>query len=294
MDAIGEDMSAMFKEIMDLPKPKADASKPLQLQISNIGSDPFIGRLGIGRIISGTLKKNTPIGLSAGPGTKVKQVKVGELFNFDAAGRAPIDEASAGDIVVFSGIPDFNIGDTIVDLDNPLPLEPIEVEQPTMSITMGVNKSPFAGKSGAKLLTGRNIRDRLAKELEVNVAMRVEDTDDGDTVLVSGRGLLHLTVLIETMRREGFELMVGPPTVIEKDIDGERMEPFELVDIDLPEEYSGAAISLLNERKGSMLEMGAVTKEGQVRGAFFTSPGQEVYADQIVGIHSKSGDLKVN
>ena len=362
MDAIGEDMSAMFKEIMDLPKPKADASKPLQLQISNIGSDPFIGRLGIGRIISGTLKKNTPIGLSAGPGTKVKQVKVGELFNFDAAGRAPIDEASAGEIVVFSGIPDFNIGDTIVDLDNPLPLEPIEVEQPTMSITMGVNKSPFAGKSGAKLLTGRNIRDRLAKELEVNVAMRVEDTEDGDTVLVSGRGLLHLTVLIETMRREGFELMIGPPTVIEKEIDGERMEPFETVDIDLPEEYSGAAISLLNERKGSMLEMSAVTNEGQVsiqyevpargmagvkskllsasrglavmsstflgykpyagdfggrdrgnllsfetgtatpfsimktqdRGAFFTSPGDEVYEDQIVGVHAKTGDLKVN
>merc|ERR1719230_1126956 len=247
---------------MDLPKPKADASKPLQLQISNIGSDPFIGRLGIGRIISGTLKKNTPIGLSAGPGTKVKQVKVGELFNFDAAGRAPIDEAAAGEIVVFSGIPDFNIGDTLVNLDDPRPLEPIEVEQPTMSITMGVNKSPFAGKSGAKLLTGRNIRDRLAKELEVNVAMRVEDTDDGDTVLVSGRGLLHLTVLIETMRREGFELMVGPPTVIEQQIDGVRMEPFELVDIELPEEYSGSAISLLNERKGNMIEMLPVTKEG--------------------------------
>ena len=281
---------------------------------------------------------------------------------FDAAGRAPIDEAAAGEIVVFSGIPDFNIGDTLVDLNDPMPLEPIEVEQPTMAITMGVNKSPFAGKSGAKWLTGRNIRDRLAKELEVNVAMRVEDTDDGDTVLVSGRGLLHLTVLIETMRREGFELMVGPPTVIEKDIDGERMEPFELVDIELPEEYSGSAISLLNERKGSMLDMSAVSKEGgqtiqfevpargmagvkskllsatrglavmsttfagykpyagdfggrdrgnllsfeqgtatpfsiskvQDRGAFFSSPGDEVYEDQIVGIHAKSGDLKVN
>merc|ERR1719230_238802 len=347
---------------MDLPKPKADASKPLQLQISNIGSDPFIGRLGIGRIISGTLKKNTPIGLSEGPGAKVRQVKVGELFNFEAAGRASVDEAAAGEIVVFSGIPDFNIGDTLVDLNDHRPLEPIEVEQPTMSITMGGNKSPFAGRSGAKMLTGRNIRDRLAKELETNVAMRVDDTDDGDTVLVSGRGLLHLTVLIETMRREGFELMIGPPTVIEKEEAGERMEPFELVDIDLPDEYSGAAISLLNERKGTMLEMGAVSKEGSVsvsyevpargmagvkskllsasrglavmsssflgykpyagdfggrnkgnllsfetgtatpfaimktqdRGAFFTKPGDEVYEDQIVGIHAKSGDLKVN
>jgi len=362
IDDIGDDMSAMFKQIMTLPKPKADISKPLQLQIANIGMDTFIGRLGIGRILSGSLKKGTPVGISEGPGTKVRQVKVSELFNFDAAGRAPVDEASAGDIVVFSGIPDFNIGDTLVDLNDPQPLDPIEVEQPTMSITMGVNKSPFAGRSGAKLLTGRNIRDRLAKELEVNVAMSVSDTDDGDTVLVSGRGLLHLTVLIETMRREGFELMVGPPTVIEKEIDGERMEPFELVDIDLPEEYSGAAISLLNERKGSMLEMGSVTPEGQVsisyeipargmsgvkskllsasrglavmsssflgykpyagdfggrdrgnllsyetgtatpfsimktqdRGAFFAKPGDEVYEDQIVGIHAKGNDLKVN
>jgi len=361
-DDIGDDMSAVFKQIMDLPKPKADVDKPLQLQISNIGLDPFIGRLGIGRILSGSLKKNSPIGISEGPGTKVKQVKVGELFNFDAAGRAPIEEAAAGEIVVFSGIPEFNIGDTLVDLDDPRPLEPIEVEQPTMSITMGVNKSPFAGKSGAKWLTGRNIRDRLAKELEVNVAMRVEDTEDGDTVLVSGRGLLHLTVLIETMRREGFEIMIGPPTVIEKEIDGERCEPFELVDIELPEEYSGSAISLLNERKGNMIDMSAVSKEGgqtiqfevpargmagvkskllsatrglavmsttflgyrtyagdfggrdkgnllsfeqgtatpfaitkvQDRGAFFTSPGDEVYEDQIVGIHAKSNDLKVN
>jgi len=236
------------------------------------------------------------------------------------------------------------------------------VEQPTMSITMGVNKSPFAGKSDAKFLTGRQIRDRLNKELEVNVAMRVDDTDDGDTVLVSGRGLLHLTVLIETMRREGFEMMVGPPTVIEKTIEGERHEPFELVDVELPEEYSGSAISMLNERKGSMVEMSSVTKEGQVtiqyempargmngvkskllsasrglavmsstflgykpyagdfgarekgnllsveagtatpfaitkvqdRGAFYTTPGDEVYEDQIVGVHAKSGDLKVN
>ena len=228
-NAIGTDMSALFDKIMTLPKPKVANDKPLQLQISNIGSDPFIGRLGIGRITAGKLIKNTPIGLSSGPGAKVRQVKVSELFNFQSAGRVPIESASAGEIVVFSGVPDFNIGDTIVDLANPMPLVPIEVEQPTMSITMGVNKSPFAGRSGAKYLTGRNIRDRLMKELETNVAMRVEDTDDGDTVLVSGRGLLHLTVLIENMRRESFELMVGPPMVIEKTENGERLEPFELV-----------------------------------------------------------------
>jgi len=263
MDSIGDDMSAIFKRIMELPKPLANVDAPLQLQISNIGMDSFIGRLGIGRIRSGTIKKNSPIALSSGPGQPIRTVKISELFNFDAMGRAPINEASAGEIVVFSGVADFTIGDTLVDPDDPLPLEPIEVEQPTMSITFGVNKSPFAGRAG-KLLTSRNIRDRLSKELETNVALRVEDTEDGDTVLVSGRGLLHLTVLIETMRREGFELMVGCPKVIEKNEGGERAEPFELVDIELPEEYSGSAIDLLNQRKGSMLEMGSPTKEGLI------------------------------
>lgn len=262
-DAIGEDMSAIFQRIMELPKPKANVEGPLQLQISNIGMDSFIGRLGIGRIRSGSIKKNAPIALSQGPGTPTRQVKVSELFNFDAMGRAPIDEASAGEIVVFSGVQDFTIGDTLVDPDDPMPLDPIEVEQPTMSITFGVNKSPFAGRVG-KLLTSRNIRDRLSRELETNVALRVEDTDDGDTVLVSGRGLLHLTVLIETMRREGFEMYIGCPTVIEKTEGGERQEPFELVDIELPEEYSGSAIDLLNQRKGAMLGMSSVTKEGMV------------------------------
>ena len=158
---------------------------------------------------------------------------------------------------------------SLVDPDEPMPLldsmplDPIEVEQPSMSITFGVNKSPFAGRAG-KLLTSRNIRDRLSRELETNVALRVEDTEDGDTVLVSGRGLLHLTVLIETMRREGFEMYIGCPTVIEKTEGGERQEPFELVDIELPESYSGSAIDLLNQRKGSMLGMSSATKEGMV------------------------------
>ncbi|KAL3927606.1 MAG: hypothetical protein SGPRY_002743 [Prymnesium sp.] len=218
-DAMGSDMKAIFDKIMALPKPKADIEGSLQLQISNIASDPFIGRLGIGRIRSGTLKKSSPIGLSAGPGTDVKKVKVSELFNFDATGRKAVDEAKAGDIVVFAGVPEFNIGDTLVD---------VEVV-PVASVTYC---------RAGKLLTSRNIRDRLAKELEVNVALRVEDTEDGDTVLVSGRGLLHLTVLIESMRREGFELMVGCPQVIQKDIDGTKCEPFELVDIELPDEYS--------------------------------------------------------
>merc|ERR1719163_2450161 len=156
----------MLDMILDLPKPVAAIDAPLQMQISNIGSDPFIGRLR-----QGTLKKGVPIGLSKGPGTPVKQVKASELFIFDAVGRKSVDEAKAGEIVIVAGIQDFNIGDTLVDPSDPQPLEPIDVEQPTMSITMGVNKSPFAGRSGAKYLTGRQIRDRLNKELETAEAL---------------------------------------------------------------------------------------------------------------------------
>jgi GTP-binding protein len=257
-----KDMEPLFEKILGLPKPPCDPNGPLQLQISNIASDNFIGRLGIGRIQSGTLKKGGTVGLSEGPGTEVKQVKVSEIFNFDAMGRASIDEAMAGEIVTFAGVSSFNIGDTLVDPNDPRPLAPITVEQPTMSMTFGVNKSPFGGKVG-KQLTSRQIKDRLMKELETNVAMRVENTEDADTFLVSGRGLLHLTVLMETMRREGFEIMVGPPKVIEKTENGQRMEPFEMVDLELPEEYSGAAIDLLNNRKGCMLNMGSVGEGNQ-------------------------------
>merc|ERR1719313_746323 len=187
-DAITDNMDPLLNAILDLPAPPAKVDEPLQLQISNVGADSFIGRLGIGRILSGTLQKNTPIGLSAGPGEPVKQVKISELFVFDAMGRASVEQAAAGDIVVFSGVNDFDLGNSLVDLADPRPLEPLEVEKPTMSITMGVNKSPFAGRSG-KLLTSRNIRDRLNKELETNVALRVEDTEDAGTLNVYGRGL---------------------------------------------------------------------------------------------------------
>jgi len=360
-DQISDDMAPLLDCILDLPKPECDINHPLQLQISNIASDAFIGRLGIGRIKSGTIKKNTAIAISQGPGKAPKACKVSELFAFDALGRKPVEEASAGEIVVFSGIADFNIGDTLVDPSDPRPLEPIMVEEPTMSIAMSVNKSPFAGRSG-KLLTSRNIRDRLEKEIETNVALQVKETGDSDTMQVFGRGLLHLTVLVESMRREGFEMMIGCPKVIEQEIDGKRCEPFELVDVELPEEYSGSVIDMLGMRKGSMLEMGSVSPEGiisvqyevpsramagvktrmmsatrglavmtttfagyrpyagefdkrdrgnllshesgtvtshgimkaQDRGSLFSGPGDDVYENQIVGIHQRAGDLKVN
>ena len=225
-----DSMDPLLDAILQLPKPPAPVNEPLQLQISNVSYDNFIGRLLIGRIRSGSLLKGVPIGISSGPGEVPRMVKCSQIFKFAAFARQPVDEASAGDIVVAAGIPDFNIGDTLVDLKTPLPLPPIAVEQPTMSITLGVNRSPFKGKSKAKYLTSANIRERLARELEVNVALRVQDTGEGDTVQLFGRGLLHLTVLIETMRREGFELMVGPPKVLyrEEQGTGAKLEPFEV------------------------------------------------------------------
>ena len=182
---------------------------------------------------------------------------------FDAMERVATEEATAGDIVTLAGLTEFDIGDTLVDPKDPLPLDPITVEQPTISVTMGVNRSPMGGKVGKKL-TSSKIRERLDAELETNVAMRVRDTSDGDVVEVFGRGLLHLTVLIENMRREGFELMVGPPKVIEQQVDGARHEPFELVDIELPEETAGSAIDLLNQRKGMLLDMSSANSAGMV------------------------------
>ena len=177
------DMNCLLDAILEMPKPKADVEAPLQLQVSNIGSDPFIGRLGIGRIRSGVIRKNSAVAITAAPGEKVNPAKISELFTFDALGRTSVEEAGAGDIVVFSGLSDFNIGHTLVDPANPMPLEPIAIETPTMSVAISVNKSPFAGKSG-KLLTSRNIRERLEKELETNVALQVKDTDDSDTIQV--------------------------------------------------------------------------------------------------------------
>ena len=361
---MSDGMGPLLDKILDLPKPVASVARPLQLQISNVGTDQYIGRLLVGRIRSGSLRKGAAIGLCAGPGEPVRPVKLTEIFVHDALGRMSVDEASAGDIVVAAGISEFNIGDTLVDLAEPHPLPPMEIEEPTMSITMGVNKSPLQGKSGAKLLTLAQIQERLARELEVNVALQVKaDPSSADQIQVYGRGLLHLTVLIEAMRREGFELMVGPPKVLYQAAeDGGKLEPFENVDIDVPDEFSGSVIDMLNLRKGTMLDMGAPSAEGmvgmqfevptrgmvgvksrlmtatkglavmtstfagykptvgefggrergnlvcseqgvanthglhkaQARGALFASPGDEVFEDQIVGIHASAGDLKVN
>lgn len=250
---LSDNLIPLFDEILDLPKAEVDPEKPLQCLIANVDYDDFKGKLGIGRITNGEITEGDDI-LYGKPGEEFKKGKINELFVFNNIGREKVSTAKAGDIVVITGISDISIGDTIMFKDDPIPLPPIEIEEPTVRMSIGVNKSPLAGKEG-KLLQSRVIRDRLFKELDRNVALKVYETDSADTYEVCGRGQLHLTVLIENMRREGFELMVGPPTVIEKTVDGVKCEPFEMVDVTVPNDFSGAVVDMLNKRKGEMQSM---------------------------------------
>mmetsp|Transcript_25534 Transcript_25534/g.33376 ORF Transcript_25534/g.33376 Transcript_25534/m.33376 type:complete len:662 (-) Transcript_25534:326-2311(-) len=256
-DEMAENMVPMLDKILELPAPKIKQGAPTQLLVANIDYDNFKGKLAIGRLISGSIKSGQQIGFTR-PGEPVKTAKVTELFTFDNLGRKTTDQVEAGEIVMIAGAADIGIGDTVVDPANPKPLEPLAVEEPTVTMTFGVNKSPLGGREG-KLLTSRMIRDRLEKELEKNVALRMSETDSADIYEVSGRGQLHLTVLIETMRREGFELLVGPPRVITKKVDGKLQEPFESVDVTCPDEHVGSCVDLLSKRKGEMLNMAAGT-----------------------------------
>eukprot|EP01035_Chromulina_nebulosa_P021649 gene21649-28013_t len=257
-----DNLTPLFDEILKLPAANVDDNKPLQLLIANIDYDEFKGKMGIGRIVNGEISLGEEI-VYGQPDMPFKKAKINEIFVFNNIGREKVDKAIAGDIVMITGITDINIGDTIMSKETPIPLPPIAVEEPTVRMTIGVNKSPLSGREG-KLLQSRVIRDRLYKELEKNVALRVFETESADTYEVCGRGQLHLTVLIENMRREGFELLVGPPSVIEKVIDGVKCEPFEMVDVTIPNEYSSAVVDILNKRKGEMCEMGpSEGSEGQ-------------------------------
>lgn len=233
----------------------------VQMQICALAYDDYIGRLGIGRIYKGTLKAAAPYEVCNGNGS-AHQGKTNQIFVYKGLSRIPVEEAQCGEIVMISGIPDINIGDTLcpVGVTDPMPM--IKIEEPTLSMNFMVNDSPFVGQTG-KFVTSRNIRERLEKELEVNVGLKVEETDSTDTFKVSGRGELHLTILLEQMRREGYEIAVSRPEVILKKIDGVTCEPVEEVVIDVPTEYSGSVISALNVRKGvlsNMEEIGSYTR----------------------------------
>jgi GTP-binding protein len=253
-DAHTGDMRPLFETIVEkVPAPEVQAEGPLQLQVSSLDYSSYVGVLGIGRVSRGVVEAGMPVVVIGADGAK-RNGTIGDLFSFRGLERTSVEEAGAGDIVVFSGIDEPKISDTIAAREKPEALPPLKVDEPTISMNFLVNKSPFAGKEG-RFLTSRQIKARLDQELKHNVALRVEATDDPDRFKVSGRGELHLAILIETMRREGYEIAVSRPTVIEREVGGEIHEPWEIVTVDMAEEYQGAVMTRLAERKGELRSM---------------------------------------
>ena len=249
------DMRPLLDSILEnIEPPKGDLSGPTQILFSSLDYDDYIGRIGIGRVERGTVKHNQQIVLCNNDGGEIK-AKVSRLYQFEGLKRVEVESASLGDLVCVSGIADLNIGDTACDPECIEPLPFVKIDEPTISMNFIVNNSPFAGKEG-KFVTSRNIRDRLFKEVETNVSMRVEETDTTDSFKVSGRGELHLSILIETMRRQGYEFQVSRPKVILKEQNGVTMEPMELLIVEVPEQYVGAVIEKLGSRKAELENMG--------------------------------------
>ncbi len=245
-----EDITALLDEIIEYFPPAAYMEGTTQILITSLDYSSYVGRIAIGRVSRGTIKENQPVSLVKRDGT-IKKNRIKELFTFEGLGRRKAEEVRCGDICALTGLDDFEIGDTVADFENPEQLTPISVDEPTMSMMFTINTSPFFGKEG-RFVTSQRLRDRLYKELEKNLAMRVEETGSPDSYLVFGRGVLHLSILIETMRREGYELQVGQPQVITKEIDGIRHEPVENLTVDVPEEVSGKVIELVTQKKGEL------------------------------------------
>ena len=343
--------------IDEIPAPKTEEGS-LQMLVSSLEYSPYVGRIAVGRIKRGEIKAGMPITLCKRDGSSEKS-RVRDLMIFEGLEKKKVDVVKAGDICAIVGVEGFDIGDTIADYENPDPLPPISVDEPTMSMMFTINDSPFFGREG-KFVTSRHLKDRLDKELEKNLALRVKDGPSADSFIVYGRGVLHLSVLIETMRREGFELQVGQPKVLDKNIDGVRCEPVEYLTVDLPEDMVGKAIEIATRRKAALLHMehrgdrvhldfdipsrgiiglrsnlltatqgeavvahrlkgyepykgeiekringSLVAKETglsvayamdklQDRGRFFIYPGEDIYAGQVVGEHTRAGDLNIN
>ena len=352
------DISPLLDVILDeIPAPEQEEGTP-QMLISSLEYSPYVGRIAIGRIKRGTLKAGQPVTLCKRDGSMEKS-RVKELMVFDGLGKIKVESVTSGDICAVVGIDGFEIGDTIADYENPEALPPISVDEPTMSMLFRINDSPFFGKEG-KFVTSRHLKERLEKELEKNLALRVKEGMSSDSFVVSGRGVLHLSVLIETMRREGFELQVGQPKVIDRNINGVRCEPIEHLTIDVPSEMAGRVIEITTRRKGALLHMEPredrthldfdIPSRGiiglrsnlltatqgeaivahrfkdyepykgeiemrtngsliaietgmsvayamdklQDRGKFIIFPGEEIYAGQVVGEHTRMGDLNIN
>lgn len=262
----GVDMKPLFRAILDhVPPPAGDENKPLQLQVTTLDYSEYLGRIVIGRVHNGVIRAGQEIALVK-EGEQVVKTKVSKLMGFEGLQRVEIDQASAGQIVAVAGCSDANIGETITSPNEPQPLPLIKVDEPTLQMTFSINDSPFAGREG-KFVTSRQVRDRLYKELETNVALRVEDAETPDQFLVSGRGELHLGILIENMRREGYEFQVSQPQVIYRDVNGQTCEPYEYLVLDVPEEAVGSCIERLGERKGEMQSM-QTTGENRTQAEF--------------------------
>ena len=247
------------------------------MQITSLDYSSFLGRIAIGKVTRGSVKEGQTIALVQADGS-VKRSKVKELYVFEGMGKRKVTEVLSGDLCAVVGLEEFNIGDTICDFDTPEGLPVISVDEPTMSMLFSINNSPFYGRDG-KFVTSRHLRDRLMKETEKNLALRVEDTDSADSFLVFGRGILHLGILIETMRREGYELTVGQPQVLVKELLGKKNEPFETLVVDVPAEYSGKVIDLVTQRKG---EMHVMESKGEMQHLEFEIPSRG-----LIGLRSQ-------
>lgn len=265
------DITPLLDAIIEhIPAPVIPEGTP-QMLISSLAYSSYVGRIAIGRVFRGQLRENMPISLVKRDGA-ITKARIKELHSFEGLGRSKNESVSAGDICALVGLESFDIGDTVADFENPEPLPPIAVDEPTMSMLFTINNSPFFGKDG-KFVTSRHLRDRLFKETEKNLALRVDETASPDAYNVYGRGILHLSILIETMRREGYELQVGQPQVIIKEVDGERMEPMEALTVNVPEQFSGAVIDLVTQRKG---ELQIMEPKGDVLHLEFSIPARGI------------------
>lgn len=279
-----EDITPLLDGILKyVPEPKISEGT-LQLQITSLDYSSFLGRIAVGKVTRGSIKENQPFTLVQADG--VKKGRVRELYIFEALGKKKVTEVVAGDICAVVGVEDFNIGDTIADFENPEALPVISVDEPTMNMLFGINNSPFFGKDG-KFVTSRHLRDRLVKETEKNLALRVVDTDSADSFMVYGRGILHLGVLIETMRREGYELTVGQPQVIVKTIDGKKNEPYETLVVDVPQEFASKVIDLVTRRKG---EMHIMETKGDMQHLEFEIPSRGLIGLRTQMLTSTAGE----
>jgi GTP-binding protein len=248
------DMTTLFETVLKhVPSPSGDANAPLQLQLAALDYSTFTGRLGVGRMLNGRIKPGQQV-VVMNHEKQVGSGRINQVLGFQGLERVPVEEAEAGDIIIISGLEDIGIGVTICDKENPVGLPMLQVDEPTLTMDFMVNTSPLAGTEG-KFVTSRQIRDRLSRELLTNVALRVEDTEDADIFRVSGRGELHLTILLENMRREGFELAVGKPRVVYKEINGEKCEPYENLTVDLEDGHQGAVMEELGRRRGELTNM---------------------------------------